>query len=46
LWRAISSVVFVLSGLFLFGEKVEVNQLVGIGIIIAGSFLVSMNGDV
>jgi hypothetical protein len=46
LWRAISSVVFVLSGVFLFGEKVEVNQLVGIGIIIAGSFLVSMDGDV
>ena len=44
LWRAISSVVFVLSGVFLFGEKVEVNQLVGIGIIIAGSFLVSMGG--
>ena len=46
LWRAISSVVFVLSGVFLFGEKVEVNQLVGIGIIIAGSFLVSMDSDV
>jgi drug/metabolite transporter (DMT)-like permease len=45
LWRAVSSVVFVLSGLFLFGEKVEVNQLVGIGIIIAGSFLVSLEGS-
>lgn len=45
LWRAVSSVVFVLSGLFLFGEKVEVNQLVGIGIIIAGSFLVSIEGS-
>ena len=38
LWRAVSSVVFVLSGLFLFGEKVEVNQLVG-------SFLVSLEGS-
>jgi drug/metabolite transporter (DMT)-like permease len=44
LWRGISSVVFVLSGLFLFGEKMEINQIVGIGIIIAGSFLVSMGG--
>jgi len=46
LWRGVSSVVFVLSGLFLFGEKVAINQLVGIGIIIAGSFLVSMDGGV
>ena len=45
LWRGISSVVFVLSGLFLFGEKLEMNQLVGIGIIIAGSFLVSMDSS-
>ena len=44
LWRGISSVVFVLSGLFLFGEKMEINQIVGIGIIIAGSFLVSIGG--
>ena len=45
LWRGISSVIFVLSGLFLFGETLSVNQLVGIGIIIAGSFLVSMEGS-
>jgi len=46
LWRAISSVLFVLSGLFFFGEKVDMNQLLGIGIIIAGSFLVSMDSSI
>lgn len=44
LWRGISSVVFILAGLFLFGEKMFPNQIVGVLIIVAGSFLIAMDG--
>jgi drug/metabolite transporter (DMT)-like permease len=44
LWRGVSSVVFIMVGLFLFGEKVLPNQIVGILVIIAGSFLVALDG--
>jgi len=44
LWKGISSVIFIIIGLFLFGEKMLPNQIVGILVIIAGSFLVAMDG--
>jgi multidrug transporter EmrE-like cation transporter len=44
LWRGVSSVVFIMVGLFLFGEKLMPNQIVGILVIIAGSFLVALDG--
>ena len=44
LWRGISSVVFIVAGLFFFGEKMFPNQIVGILVIVAGSFLVAMDG--
>ena len=44
LWKGISSVVFIVAGLFFFGEKMFPNQIVGILVIIAGSFLVAMDG--
>ena len=44
LWRGISSVVFIITGLFLFGEKMIPNQIVGVLVIIAGSFLIAMDG--
>jgi len=44
LWRGISSVVFIVAGLFFFGEKMFPNQIVGVLVIVAGSFLVAMDG--
>jgi drug/metabolite transporter (DMT)-like permease len=44
LWRGVSSVVFILAGLFLFGEKMFPNQIVGVLVIVAGSFLIAMDG--
>jgi len=44
LWRGISSVIFIITGLFLFGEKMIPNQIVGVLVIIAGSFLIAMDG--
>jgi drug/metabolite transporter (DMT)-like permease len=37
LWRGVSSVVFIVAGLFFFGEKIMPNQIV------AGSFLVAID---
>jgi len=44
LWRGVSSVVFILTGLFFFGEKMFPNQIVGVLVIVAGSFLIAMDG--
>jgi len=44
LWRGISTIVFVLTGLFLFEEKLTNTQLIGILITIVGSFLVAKDG--
>jgi hypothetical protein len=44
LWRGISSVVFIVAGLFFFGEKMMPNQIVGVLVIVAGSFLIAMDG--
>jgi drug/metabolite transporter (DMT)-like permease len=44
LWRGVSSVIFVGTGLFLFEEKLTVTQLMGILITIVGSFLVAKEG--
>ena len=43
LWRGISSVVFIVAGLFFFGEKMMPNQIVGVLVIVAGSFLVAID---
>jgi len=44
LWRGISSVVFIVAGLLFFGEKMFPNQIVGVLVIVAGSFLIAMDG--
>ena len=44
LWRGISTIVFVGTGLFLFEEKLTVTQLIGILITIIGSFMVAKDG--
>jgi drug/metabolite transporter (DMT)-like permease len=44
LWRGISTIVFVGTGLFLFEENLTVTQLIGILITIVGSFLVAKDG--
>ena len=44
LWKGISTIIFVGTGLFLFEEKLTVTQLMGILITIVGSFLVAKDG--